>query len=92
MVGDFARKSEYTVMYVLRASQSRTTRRGARWREGLERDWGPYQGVTWFARSRSLTRTRWGAERGVTSEAQSGNGRKILDILTASPRWWRDSI
>ena len=25
-------------------------------------------------------------------EAWSGNGRKILDILTASPRWWGGSI
>ena len=25
---------------------------------------------------------------GVTSKARSGNGRKILDILTASPWWW----
>ena len=30
--------------------------------------------------------------RGVTNEAQSGNGRKILAILTASPWWWGGSI
>ena len=30
--------------------------------------------------------------RSDTNEARSGNGRKILDILTASPRWWGGSI
>ena len=30
--------------------------------------------------------------RRVTSEVRSGNGRKILDILTAPPQWWQGSI